>query len=99
MAATAFLLIGLPDGTWIERLRTSRVLITADLARAPPFRHRLAERAAPADPWRRLPRANAAVVTLRAVANIAGRRAAGALVATPAAPFALSCSAAPGPRS
>ena len=31
----AFLVIGLPAGAWVDRMRKRRVLITADLGRAP----------------------------------------------------------------
>ncbi|MFE6844275.1 MFS transporter [Streptomyces sp. NPDC057686] len=125
LSTTAFLLIGLPAGAWVDRLRTRRVLVTADLARAALFASlplawwldaltlaqlyavvllggcatvfsevgaqsvlpRLIGRAG-------LVRANAAIVTLMAVANIAGRGAGGALVAALSAPLALAFAAA-----
>ncbi|MET9962188.1 MFS transporter [Streptomyces sp. NPDC006326] len=125
LATAAFLLIGLPAGAWVDRLRTRRVLIAADLTRAALHASlplawwldgltlaqlyavvlasgcatvfsevgsqsvlpRLIGRAG-------LVRANAALVTLMAVANIAGRGAGGALVAALTAPVALACSAA-----
>ncbi|MEU3186316.1 MFS transporter [Streptomyces sp. NPDC006923] len=34
LSTVAFLLIGLPAGAWVDRMRHTRVLITADLARA-----------------------------------------------------------------
>ncbi|MFJ3832962.1 hypothetical protein ACIPWI_34165 [Streptomyces sp. NPDC090046] len=43
LATLAFLLIGLPAGAWVDRLRTRRVPITADLAgprSSPPYRSR-----------------------------------------------------------
>ncbi|MCX4524812.1 MFS transporter [Streptomyces sp. NBC_01551] len=122
LSTLAFLLIGLPAGAWVDRLRTRRVLIAADLARAALFA------SLPAACWldaltlaqlyavvllggcatvfsdvgsqsvlprlidrESLVRANAAIVTLMAVANIAGRGAGGALVAALTAPFALAC--------
>ncbi|MCX5379459.1 MFS transporter [Streptomyces sp. NBC_00091] len=124
LSTVAFLLIGLPAGAWVDRLRTRRVLIAADLARAVLFASlplawwlggltltqlyavvlltgcatvfsdvgaqsvlpQLVGRAG-------LVRANAAVVTLMATANIAGRGAGGALIAILTAPVALACSA------
>ncbi|MBT2407209.1 MULTISPECIES: MFS transporter [unclassified Streptomyces] len=122
LSTLAFLLIGLPAGAWVDRLRTRRVLITADLARAALFASlplaRLLDALTLAQLYAvvlvtgcatvfsdvgsqsvlpqligrdRLVRANAAVVTLMAAANIAGRGAGGFLVAALTAPFALAC--------
>lgn len=121
LSTAAFLLIGLPAGAWVDRLRTRRVLIAADLARAGLFA------SLPAAWWLDrltlaqlyavvllagcatvfsevgaqsvLPQlvgrdalvpANAALVTLMATANIAGRGAGGALIAALTAPVALA---------
>lgn len=123
LSTAAFLLIGLPAGAWVDRLRTRRVMIGADLARA------LLHASLPAAWWlggltlaqlyavvllsgcatvfsevgsqsvlpqligrEGLVRANAAMVTLMATANIAGRGAGGALIAVLTAPVALACS-------
>ncbi|MFD7629172.1 MFS transporter [Streptomyces sp. NPDC059851] len=125
LSTAAFLLIGLPAGAWVDRLRTRRVLIAADLARAAllaslplawwldalTLAHLYAVTLAQGCATvfaevgsqsllprliRRdgLVRANAALVTLMAVANIAGRGAGGLLVAALTAPVALACSAA-----
>ncbi|MFD9470794.1 MFS transporter [Streptomyces goshikiensis] len=125
LSTLAFLLIGLPAGAWVDRLRTRRVLIASDLARAALYA------SLPVAWWLDaltfaqlyavvllggcatvfsdigsqsvlprligrdgLVRANAAIVTLMAVANIAGRGAGGALVAALTAPFALACASA-----
>lgn len=125
LSTLAFLLIGLPAGAWVDRLRTRGVLITADLARAALFA------SLPLAWWldaltlgqlyavvllagcatvfsdvgsqsvlpqlvgrEGLIRANTAMVTLMAAANIAGRGVGGALVAALTAPAALACSAA-----
>lgn len=125
LSTLAFLLIGLPAGAWVDRLRTRRVLIAADLARAVLFASlplawwldvlTLAQLYAvvllngcatvfsdvgsqsvlPQLVGRGgLVRANAAMVTLMAAANIAGRGVGGALIATLTAPFALACASA-----
>ncbi|MCX5587966.1 MFS transporter [Streptomyces erythrochromogenes] len=125
LSTLAFLLIGLPAGAWVDRLRTRGVLVAADLARAALFA------SLPLAWWldvltlgqlyavvllagcatvfsdvgsqsvlpqlvgrEGLVRANTAMVTLMAAANIAGRGAGGALVAALTAPFALACSSA-----
>ncbi|MFF4321624.1 MFS transporter [Streptomyces sp. NPDC001568] len=125
LSTAAFLLIGLPAGAWVDRLRTREVLVAADLARAVllaslplswwlgaltlPQLHVVvlltgcatvfcevgAQSVLPRLVGRDgLVRANAAVVTLMAVGNIAGRGAGGALIALLTAPLALACSAA-----
>ncbi|MGW7318989.1 MFS transporter [Streptomyces sp. NPDC054865] len=125
LSTAAFLLIGLPAGAWVDRLRTREVLVAADLARAAllsslplswwvgaltlpqlyavvlltgcatVFSDVGAQSVLPRLVGRDgLVRANAAVVTLMAVANIAGRGAGGALIAVLTAPVALACSAA-----
>ncbi|MGW7059416.1 MFS transporter [Streptomyces sp. NPDC054904] len=125
LSTAAFLLIGLPAGAWVDRLRTREVLVAADLARAVllaslPLSWWLGALALPqlyavvlltgcatvfSDVGAQsvlprlvgrdgLVRANAAVVTLMAVANIAGRGVGGALIAVLTAPVALACSAA-----
>lgn len=125
LATLAFLLIGLPAGAWVDRMRTRGVLIAADLARAALFA------SLPLAWWLDaltltqlylvvllngcatvfsdvgsqsvlpqlvgrggLVRANAAMVTLMAAANIAGRGVGGVLIAALTAPFALACSSA-----
>ncbi|MFF5706390.1 MFS transporter [Streptomyces sp. NPDC012794] len=124
LSTAAFLLIGLPAGAWVDRLRTRRVLITADLARAglvaslplawwldvltlpqlyavvlltgcaTVFGEVGSQSALPQLVGRGgLVRANAALATLMAVANIAGRGAGGALIALLTAPVALACAA------
>ncbi|WP_309144497.1 MFS transporter [Streptomyces sp. BR123] len=125
LSTAAFLLIGLPAGAWVDRLRTRRLLIAADLTRAGllaslpvawwlgaltlthlyavSLAHGCATVFADVGSQSLLPRlirrdglvrANAALVTLMAVANIAGRGAGGVLVAALTAPVALACSAA-----
>ncbi|WP_347232443.1 MFS transporter [Streptomyces sp. C] len=124
LSTAAFLLIGLPAGAWVDRLRTRPVLIAADLSRAAlvgslPFAWWLdlltlaqlyavvlltgcasvfgevgAQSVLPRLVGRDgLVRANAAMVTLTAVANIAGRGVGGALIAFLTAPVALACAA------
>ncbi|MEV6862121.1 MFS transporter [Streptosporangium subroseum] len=122
LSTVAFLLIGLPAGAWVDRMRHRRVLITADLARAGLFA------SIPPAWWLDsltlgqlyvvvllngcatvffdvgsqsvLPRlvgrdglvqANAAVVSLIAVGNVAGRGAGGGLVQLLTAPVAIAC--------
>ncbi|MFJ8079130.1 MFS transporter [Streptomyces sp. NPDC096205] len=120
LSTLAFLLIGLPAGAWVDRMRHRRVLIGADLARA-------ALNASVSIAWwldaltlghlyavvlltgcatvffdvgsqSTLPQlvgrealvgANAAVVSLQAVSNIAGRGAGGGLVQFLTAPVAV----------
>ncbi|KRC66389.1 MFS transporter [Aeromicrobium sp. Root236] len=124
LSTVAFLLIGLPVGAWVDRMRHRQVLILADLARALLFatipvawwldrltmqqlyvvafaggaatvffdvgsQSVLPRIVGPAA----LVRANAAVVTLIALANVAGRGAGGALVQLLTAPVAALCSA------
>ncbi|GIG86372.1 MFS transporter [Plantactinospora endophytica] len=124
LGTAAFLLIGLPAGAWLDRMRQRRVLIAADLARAgllgsiplawwldaltlgqlyvvvlltgaatvffdvgsQSVLPRLVGRAG-------LVQANAAVVSLIAVANVAGRGAGGGLVQLLTAPVAVACAA------
>ncbi|MES5820381.1 MFS transporter [Streptomyces sp. RG80] len=124
LSTLAFLLIGLPAGAWVDRMRHRRVLIVADLARAALYV------SVPLAWWTdtltlgqlyavvlfngaatvffdvasqsTLPRlvgrdalvpANAALVGLQAVGNVAGRGAGGALVQFLTAPVALLCAA------
>ena len=125
LSTTAFLLIGLPAGTWVDRMRHRLVLIAADLARAALFAW------IPLAWWLgiltlgqlyvvvllngcatvffdvgsqsvlpqlvgrdSLVRANAAVVSLIAVGNVAGRGLGAALVQLLTAPASLVCTAA-----
>ncbi|TMR96600.1 MFS transporter [Nonomuraea basaltis] len=125
LSTAAFLLIGLPAGAWVDRMRHRRVLILADLARAGLFT------SIPLAWWLEiltigqlyvvallsgcatvffdvgsqsvLPRmvgrdglvpANAAVMTLIAAGNVAGRGAGGGLVQLLTAPVAVACAAA-----
>lgn len=122
LSTVAFLLIGLPAGAWVDRMRHRRVLITADLARAALFV------SIPVAWWldaltlgqlyavvllngcatvffdvgsqsvlpqlvsrEGLVQANAAVVSLMAVGNVAGRGAGGGLVQLLTAPVAVAC--------
>ncbi|SCK58329.1 Predicted arabinose efflux permease, MFS family [Streptomyces sp. WMMB 714] len=125
LSTTAFLLIGLPAGVWLDRMRRRRVLIAADLARAVllvsiPFAWWLdaltltqlyavvllngcatvffdvgSQSVLPELVGRDgLVPANAAVVSLTATANIAGRSAGGFLVQLLAAPLAILCTSA-----
>ncbi|MBB5935687.1 MFS transporter [Streptomyces zagrosensis] len=124
LSTIAFLLIGLPAGAWVDRMRHRRILITADLARAVLFA------SVPVAWWldaltlgqlyvvvllngcatvffdvgsqsvlpqlvgrKSLVRANAVVVSLMAVANVAGRGAGGGLVQLLTAPIAVACTA------
>ncbi|WP_306458921.1 MFS transporter [Streptomyces sp. 1331.2] len=120
LGTLAFLLIGLPAGAWVDRMRHRRVLITADLVKAALYASvplawwldvltlwqlcavalltgcatvffdigsqsvlpRLVGRAQLVD-------ANAAVVGLMAVGNVAGRGAGGVLVQLLTAPLAI----------
>jgi predicted MFS family arabinose efflux permease len=120
LSTVAFLLIGLPAGAWVDRLRHRPVLIAADLARAvlfasvpvawaldvltlgqlyavvllngcatvffdvgsQSFLPRLVDREA-------LVPANAAVVSLQAASNVAGRGAGGGIVQLFTAPVAV----------
>ncbi|WP_086770286.1 MFS transporter [Streptomyces bobili] len=124
LGTLAFLLIGLPAGAWVDRMRQRRLLIAADLVRAALFASvplawwldaltlgqlyavvllsgcaavffdvgsqsvlpQLVDRAA-------LVQANAAVVSLQAAANVAGRGAGGGLVQLLTAPVAVACAA------
>lgn len=122
LSTAAFLLIGLPAGAWVDRMRHRGVLITADLTRAALFPlawwldaltlgHLYlvvlltgcatvffdvgSQSALPQLVGRDgLVRANAAVVSLIAVGNVAGRGASGALVQLLTAPLAVACAAA-----
>jgi predicted MFS family arabinose efflux permease len=120
LSTAAFLLIGLPAGAWVDRMRHRRILIAADLARAGLFasipvawsldaltfgqlytvvllngcatvffdvgsQSFLPQLVGPEG----LVRANAAVVTLQAASNVAGRGAGGALVQLLTAPVAV----------
>ncbi|MGW7285645.1 MFS transporter [Streptomyces sp. NPDC054847] len=120
LSTVAFLLIGLPAGAWVDRMRHRRVLITADLVRAALF-------ASVPSAWaldaltlehlyavvllngcatvffdvgsqsilprlvgrESLVRANAAVVSLQAAGNVAGRGAGGGIVQMFTAPVAV----------
>jgi MFS family permease len=124
LGTAAFLLIGLPAGAWVDRLRHRRVLITADLARALLFasvplawwQHALtfwqlyvvvllngaatvffdvgSQSVLPQLVGREgLVRANAAVVSLIALGNVAGRGAGGGLVQVLTAPVAVAATA------
>ncbi|WP_411147819.1 MFS transporter [Streptomyces sp. A30] len=124
LGTLAFLLIGLPAGAWVDRMRHRRVLIAADLARTALFASiplawwldaltlgqlyavvllsgcatvffdvgsqsalpQLVDRDA-------LVPANAAMVGLQAVGNVAGRGAGGGLVQLLGAPVAVLCTA------
>ncbi|MFJ3219114.1 MFS transporter [Kitasatospora sp. NPDC086801] len=124
LSTLAFLLIGLPAGAWVDRMRHRRVLIVADLVKAALYA------SIPLSWWLGgltlwqlytvalltgcatvffdvgsqsvLPRlvgrghlvqANAAVVGLMAVGNVAGRGAGGLLVQLLTAPFAIVATA------
>ncbi|MFI1484917.1 MFS transporter [Streptomyces sp. NPDC020747] len=124
LSTLAFLLIGLPAGAWVDRMRHRRVLIAADLARAALFA------SVPLAWWldaltlgqlyavvllngcatvffdvgsqSTLPglvgrdvlvQANAAMMSLMAVSNVAGRSAGGTLVQFLTAPVAVLCTA------
>ncbi|MFJ9844723.1 MFS transporter [Kitasatospora sp. NPDC101155] len=124
LSTLAFLLIGLPAGAWVDRMRHRRVLIAADLVKAALYT------SVPLAWWLGgltlqqlyavalltggatvffdvgsqsvLPRlvgrthlvdANAAVVGLMAVGNVAGRGAGGALVQLLTAPLAIAVTA------
>ncbi|MFF7634795.1 MFS transporter [Kitasatospora sp. NPDC008050] len=124
LSTAAFLLIGLPAGAWVDRMRHRRVLIAADLLRA------VLLATVPLAWWlgsltlgqlyltvllngcatvffdvgsqsvlpqlvgrESLVRANAAVVSLMAVGNVAGRGAGGGLVQLLTAPVAVACAA------
>ncbi|KUJ41313.1 MFS transporter [Streptomyces albus subsp. albus] len=124
LSTVAFLLIGLPAGAWVDRMRQHRVLITADTARALLFASvpvawaldalTLAQLYAvvllngcatvffdvssqsflPQLVGREgLVRANAAVVSLQAGSNVAGRGAGGGIVQLLAAPLAVAAAA------
>jgi MFS family permease len=125
LSTVAFLLIGLPAGAWVDRMRHRAVLIAADLTRAALFA------SIPLAWWldaltlghlylvvllsgcatvffdvgsqsvlpqlvgrNSLVRANAAVVSLIAAGNVAGRGAGGGLVQLLTAPVAVACAAA-----
>ena len=124
LSTLAFLLIGLPAGAWVDRMRHRRVLIGADLARALLFA------SVPLAWWldaltlgqlyavvlltgcatvffdvgsqsvlpqlvgrEALVGANAAVVSLQAAGNVAGRGLGGGLVQLLTAPVAVLCTA------
>jgi MFS family permease len=120
LSTVAFLLIGLPAGAWVDRMRHRRVLITADLVRAGLFAsvpsawaldaltlEQLytvvllngcatvffdvgSQSALPRLVGREsLVRANAAVVSLQAAGNVAGRGAGGGIVQVFTAPVAV----------
>jgi hypothetical protein len=124
LSMAAFLLIGLPAGAWVDRMRHRRVLITADLVRgslyatvplawwldrltlgqlyavvllngcATVFFDVGSQSVLPQLVGREgLVRANAAMVTLMAAGNVAGRGAGGGLMALLTAPVALVCTA------
>ena len=125
LGTLAFLLIGLPAGAWVDRMRHRPLLIGADLARAVLFA------SVPLAWWadtltlgqlyavvllngcatvffdvgsqstlphlvgrEALVPANAAMVSLQAAGNVAGRSAGGALVQLLTAPVAVLCAAA-----
>ncbi|MFK3980916.1 MFS transporter [Micromonospora sp. NPDC050397] len=121
LSTIAFLLIGLPAGAWVDRMRQRRVLIVADLARAAlfasvPLAWTLdaltlgqlylvvllaggatvffdvgSQSVLPQLVGRDgLVQANAAVVSLIAAGNVAGRGAGGALVQSLTAPLAVA---------
>ncbi|MFD1539503.1 MFS transporter [Nonomuraea guangzhouensis] len=125
LSTAAFLLIGLPAGAWVDRMRHRRVLILADLARAGllasiPIAWWLdaltfgqlyavvlltgcatvffdvgSQSVLPQLVGRDgLVQANAAVMTLIAAGNVAGRGAGGGLVQLLTAPVAVACAAA-----
>lgn len=125
LGTVAFLLIGLPAGAWVDRMRHRRVLITADLVRAglfasisaavwlggltPGLLYAIAllngcatvffdvgsQSVLPRLVGREsLVQANAAVVSLIAAGNVAGRGAGGALVQVLTAPVDVACTAA-----
>ncbi|MEU8529719.1 MFS transporter [Streptomyces sp. NPDC048629] len=120
LSTVAFLLIGLPAGAWVDRMRQRRVLIAADLARAllfasvpiawwadvltlgqlyavvflngcaTVFSDVTSQSVLPQLVGREgLVRANAAMVSLMAAGNVAGRGAGGALVQWLTAPVAV----------
>ncbi|WP_371516386.1 MFS transporter [Kitasatospora sp. NBC_01300] len=124
LSTLAFLLIGLPAGAWVDRMRHRRVLIVADLVKAALYASiPLAWWLGGLTLWQLyavallagcatvffdvgsqsvLPRlvgrghlvqANAAVVGLMAVGNVAGRGAGGLLVQLLTAPFAIVATA------
>ncbi|MFH8929160.1 MFS transporter [Streptomyces pristinaespiralis] len=120
LSTVAFLLIGLPAGAWVDRMRHRRVLITADVVRAGLFASVPAAWALDALTLEQLyavvllngcatvffdvgsqsilprlvgreglVRANAAVVSLQAAGNVAGRGAGGGIVQLFTAPVAV----------
>ncbi|MFI9582236.1 MFS transporter [Streptomyces sp. NPDC052236] len=120
LSTVAFLLIGLPAGAWVDRMRHRRILIAADLARAGLFASVPVAWSLDALTFGQLYtvvllngcatvffdvgsqsflpqlvgregllQANAAVVTLQAASNVAGRGAGGALVQLLTAPVAV----------
>ncbi|MBE1491722.1 MFS transporter [Plantactinospora soyae] len=124
LSTVAFLLIGLPAGAWLDRMRHRQVLIAADLARAALFAaiplawwldvltlgqlyvvvllHGCATVFFDVGSQSVLPRlvgrdglvpANAAIVSLIAASNVAGRGAGGGLVQLLTAPLAIACAA------
>ncbi|WP_307840558.1 MFS transporter [Streptomyces sp. G44] len=124
LSMVAFLLIGLPAGAWVDRMRHRRVLIAADLVRgslyatvplawwlecltlgqlyavvlltgcATVFFDVGSQSVLPQLVGRDgLVQANAAMVTLMAAGNVAGRGAGGGLLALLTAPVALVCTA------
>lgn len=124
LATLAFLVIGLPAGAWVDRMRHRRVLVVADLAKAALYASvPLAWWLGGLTLWQlyavallsgcatvfydvasqsvlpqlvgreHLVQANAAVVGLMAVGNIAGRSAGGALVQLLSAPAAVAVTA------
>ncbi|WP_405650950.1 MFS transporter [Streptomyces sp. NBC_00019] len=124
LSTLAFLLLGLPAGAWVDRMRHRRVLIAADLARAvlyasvplawwtdtltlgqlyavvllngaaTVFFDVASQSTLPLLVGREaLVPANAALVGLQAVGNVAGRGAGGALVQFLTAPVAVVCAA------
>ncbi|MFD5085888.1 MFS transporter [Kitasatospora sp. NPDC058201] len=124
LSTLAFLLIGLPAGAWVDRMRHRRVLIVADLVKAALYASiPLAWAFGSLTLWQlygvallagcatvffdvasqsvlpqlvgrgHLVQANAAVVGLMAVGNIAGRSAGGALVQLLTAPAAIAATA------
>ncbi|MGW2544641.1 MFS transporter [Kitasatospora sp. NPDC001574] len=124
LSTLAFLLIGLPAGAWVDRMRHRRVLIVADLVKAALYASiPLAWAFGSLTLWQlygvallagcatvffdvasqsvlpqlvgrgHLVQANAAVVGLMAVGNIAGRGAGGALVQLLTAPAAIAATA------
>ncbi|WP_346428914.1 MFS transporter [Streptomyces sp. WAC 01529] len=124
LSMVAFLLIGLPAGAWVDRMRHRRVLIAADLVRgslyatvplawwlecltlgqlyavvflngcATVFFDVASQSVLPQLVGRNgLVRANAAMVTLMAAGNVAGRGAGGGLMVLLTAPVAVVCTA------